>query len=322
MPHDIEGDWLIFSTCNYRCDYCFLSDEALGAKVQVHATPAEWRAAFERTGKTWLLHITGGEPTHYPDFVELCAALSERHSLSLNSNLTGPSILEFAERIDPARVSFINAGLHPAERARRNGLALFLRHGEALQRRGFPLMVTVVATPEVLHRFDEAVAQLAPIGVVPFPKLMQGWQGGRLYPDAYTAEERALFRRHSLAAERASPRFGGWGERPSIDPTLGRDHLDRTPDYRGRLCSAGQEFVMIRPDGDVMRCGAGVPMGNLLAGTVTFARKAKACDRRHCFYFCEKFTARAEAQWARKHPVAAITRRVKRAFAGDAHAAQ
>jgi MoaA/NifB/PqqE/SkfB family radical SAM enzyme len=316
MSHDIEGDWFLFSTCNYRCDYCFLSDSALGAKVEVRATPAEWGAAFDRTGKTWLVHITGGEPTHYPDFVDLCAALTWRHTISLNSNLTGPAILEFADRIDPAKVSFINAGMHPAERARRKGLDVFLRHGETLKRRGFPLMVTVVATPDVLHRFDEVVAQLAPIGVVPFPKMMQGRQDGRLYPDAYTEEERALFRRHSLAAERASPHlFGAWRERPSIDPPLGRKYLDKSPDYRGRLCSAGKEFVLIRPDGEVHRCGRGTPMGNLLQGDVRFKNKAKPCDRGHCFYFCEKFTARAEAQWARKHPFAAMAKRIKGALA-------
>ena len=83
---------MIFSTCNYRCDYCFLSEERLGEKVKIVASPAEWRAAFDRTEQTWLLHITGGEPTHYPDFVELAELLTERHYLSLNSNLTGPSI--------------------------------------------------------------------------------------------------------------------------------------------------------------------------------------------------------------------------------------
>jgi MoaA/NifB/PqqE/SkfB family radical SAM enzyme len=321
MEHDIEGDWLLFTTCNYRCDYCFLSERALGRKVVVQATPAEWRAAFERTGKTWLLHMTGGEPTHYPDLVELCAALTQRHTISLNSNLTGPAILDFAARIDPQRVSFINAGLHPAERARRNGLDLFLRHGEALLKRGFPLMATVVATPEVLRRFDEVVASLSPIGLVPFPKMMQGKQEAGLYPDSYTEEERALFVRHSLAAERANPLlFGGGRERPSIDPTLGRRYLARSPDYRGRLCSAGKEFVMIRPDGEVHRCGRGTPMGNLLQGDVRFKKKAKACDRGHCFYFCEKFTARAEAQWAQKHPIAAVAKRIKRSFPGEERA--
>jgi hypothetical protein len=169
------------------------------------------------------------------------------------------------------------------------------------------------------------VAQLSPIGVVPFPKLLMGKQERGRFPDSYTEEERALFRRHSLAAERANPDLFGaglprWGlpgrggrERPSIDPTVGRKYLDKAPNHRGRLCSAGQEFVRIGPTGNVDRCGGGKSLGNLLEGTVRLKAKPKPCDRRHCLYFCEKFTARAEAQWARKHPLAAMARRVKRA---------
>jgi MoaA/NifB/PqqE/SkfB family radical SAM enzyme len=315
MHHDIEADWMLFSTCNYRCDYCFLTERALGRKVAVKASPAQWAEAFDRTGLTWLVHITGGEPSHYPDFVELCEALTQRHTISLNSNLTGPAFLDFAARIDPARVSFINAGLHWAERERRHGLDVFLRHGAALKQRGFALMVTVVATPEVLHRFDEIAAQLSPLGLLPLPKMMQGVQDGRLYPDSYTEAERALFRKHSLAAEQASPHlFGVERERPSIDPPLGRKYLDKTPDYRGRLCGAGMEFVAIRADGEVHRCARGKPLGNLLDGTLRLKTKAKPCDRSHCFYFCEKFVGRAEAQWARKHPLAAAAKRVKRAL--------
>lgn len=318
MEYDVEGDWPLFSTCNYRCDYCFLPERALGAKVRVEATPAEWRAAFDRTGRTWLLHMTGGEPSRYPDFVELCETLTRRHFMSLNSNLTGPAMLGFAARIDPRRVSFINAGLHPAERERRNGLGVFLRHAEALLARGFPVMATAVATPEVLRRFDEIVEQLRPIGLVPFPKMLQGRHQGGRYPESYSAEERALFRRHSLAAELANPLlFDGRRERPSIDPTMGRAHLEKNPDYRGRMCSAGKEFVMIRANGDVVRCGGGKLMGNLLQGTLRLKTRARPCDRGHCFYFCEKFTARA-AEWDRAHPIAAMATRIKRSFAGAA----
>lgn len=318
MRHDIEGDWLLFRTCNYRCDYCFLPASVLGEKVQIHATPAEWRAAFDRTGKTWLLHMTGGEPSHYPDFIELAATLTERHFMSLNSNLTGPAIERFAERIDPARVSFVNAGLHPAERERRKGLGVFLRHAEKLRARGFPIMVTVVATPAVLRNFEAIIDALRPIGLRPIPKMLQGKHGNGRYPESYTEEERDLFRRYSEAAEGSYPHlFGGGRERPSIDPTLGRGHLAKTPDYLGRMCSAGQEFVMIGPRGNVFRCGGGATMGNLLAGSVRFESKAAPCDRAHCFYFCEKFTSRAAAREAeRPTPFAAIAARIKRSLTG------
>lgn len=291
MQYDVEGAWQLLRTCNYRCDYCFLTDAALGEKVRVHATPAQWRSAFDDTGKIWLVHLTGGEPTHYPGFADLCALLAERHYLSLNSNLTGPSIAGFAERVDPSRVSFINAGLHPAERARKQGHAIFLRHVELLAKRGFPVMVTVVATPEVLADFEQIVESLRPTGLVPFPKLLQIKRGPRRYPRDYTARERHLFRHYSRLAERTHPAlFDDAAARPSIDPTIGRDFLRSTPDYRGRLCSAGLEYVKIEPDGRVERCGNGTPLGNLLDRTLQLASGPAPCDRSHCFYVCEKYT--------------------------------
>ena len=56
-------------------------------------------------------------------------------------------------------------------------------------------------------------------------------------------------------------------------------------------------------------------MGNVLKRTLRLKTKAKPCDRSYCFYFCEKYTARGHAQWARRHPFAAMAKRVKRAFA-------
>ena len=314
MKYDVEADWMLFLTCNYRCDYCFFSAAELGQKVHIHASPEEWGAAFDRSGKTWLVHMTGGEPSHYPGFADLAAAVTRRHFISVNSNLTGPAMRGFSERVDPARVSFINAGLHPAERERRNGHDVFLRHAELLLKRGFPLMVTVVATPDALHDFEAIAESLRPVGIVPFPKLLLGKKLGAPYPSSYTAEERALFRRYSHEAQEANPLlFDGRRERPSIDPTRGRGHLHRSPGYRGRMCTAGQDFVRIDPNGEARRCGNGASMGNLLTGRVQFADEATPCDRGYCFYFCEKFTRRAARQeWEQAHPVAAFAKRVKR----------
>ncbi|HWA48005.1 MAG TPA: radical SAM protein [Dongiaceae bacterium] len=296
MRYDIEGAWALLRTCNYRCDYCFLNERLLGEKIQTHATPAEWRAAFDATGKTWMVHLTGGEPTLYPDFAEIGALLAERHYLSLNSNLTGPSIVDFATRVDPARVSFINAGLHPMERARKQGHDAFLRHAHLLLECGFPIMVSVVATPAVLRDFEAIAASLRPIGLMPIPKLMQGKVGGRRYPDSYTAKERALFRRYSRRAEATYPELFKAAERPTIDPPIGRDFLDGLPDRRGQLCAAGMKYVRIEADGRVERCGDGPPLGNLLHGDVRFATEAAPCDRRHCFYVCERYSAPAQRQ--------------------------
>src|SRR5258708_25727948 len=171
MKYDIEADWILLQTCNYRCSYCFAPPEVLGEKLRSFATPQQWRAAFDATDRTWLLHITGGEPSIYAGFAELSEILAERHYLSLNSNLTHASLQAFARRVDRSRVSFINAGFHREERDRKSGHAAFLRHGEALRARGFPLLISLVATPAALARFDEAAAIVRPLGLVPIPKL-------------------------------------------------------------------------------------------------------------------------------------------------------
>lgn len=295
MLYDIEADLVLLRTCNYRCDYCFVPEAELGEKLVVHATSQAWQAAFDRTEKTWMIHITGGEPTLYPGFAELAELLSRRHYLSLNSNLTGRAVAGFAGRVDPARVALINAGFHPAERHVRNGEELFLRNVTMLRTRGFPIMISVVATPEILADYDAVIATLAPTGLTPMPKVLHGVHRGERYPEAYSPEDRQEFRRRSLVAEQSYPNlFGPDGLHPSIDLTLDRNHLDRRTKYIGQLCTAGRDMVRIDPDGTVYRCAVkGPSMGNLLQGTWVGAPASAPCDRNYCVYFCDKYTARA-----------------------------
>jgi hypothetical protein len=63
MNYNIEADWHLLDTCNYRCDYCFFGPETLGSKLRTFASPEGWKSAFDATGDVWLLHMTGGEPS-------------------------------------------------------------------------------------------------------------------------------------------------------------------------------------------------------------------------------------------------------------------
>jgi len=147
FDYEMECDWHLVWTCNYRCPYCFISPEKLGSKLNSFATAEEWGAAFDATGKRWLIHMTGGEPTIYPHFAELCQTLTKRHLVSLNSNLSRKAVRDLSGRVDPRRVSFINAGLHPGERLRRKGFREFAANARFLQHAGFRVFVTAVATP-------------------------------------------------------------------------------------------------------------------------------------------------------------------------------
>jgi MoaA/NifB/PqqE/SkfB family radical SAM enzyme len=294
VRYDIEADWQLLNTCNYRCRYCFFGPDRLGEKLQVHAGVEAWAAAFERTGLTWLLNITGGEPTVYPEFAALCAALAERHYLAFNTNLSRPSVLEFADRVDPRRVSLINVGLHPRERIERTGWAAFDTHLRALLAGGFPVLVSVVATPEVLANADMLMRLLDPVGLSPAPKLLRGRWGTRLYPQAYTAEERAAFRAMlALARTRYAGLLRGRDEWPTINPFFDDEYLEGTPRFLGRSCGAGATFVALDPDGSVFRCSRSETLGNLLRGDLRLRGGPAPCDTSYCYYFCRKHTERA-----------------------------
>ena len=293
MRYDIEADWILLNTCNFRCEYCFIPQEMLGEKIRVYGTPDEWGAAFDATGRTWLLHLTGGEPSVYPDFLRLCERLTRRHFISLNSNLSQASFLPFAGLIDPSRVSFINAGFHMEERDRRSGPAAFLRNADLLMTRGFPLMISLVATPRALERFEDAVEALSPLGLVPIPKLFRGVIDGKRYPDSYSATDRLLFMRHARrAAKWYQTMLTKMAERPTLDIFRDEEFLDFEPTFGGQSCDAGSRFVRIEPSGDVMRCGP-PHLGNLLDGSFRPMGGAASCDTSFCYYFCEKYTVSA-----------------------------
>ena len=120
MTFDIEADWTLNLLCNYDCDYCF-SRASTEHPLVGRMSPEQYLDFFNSTRKTWLLHLTGGEPFFHPDFVRLCRTLTSRHYISVNSNLSSPRVHGFAADIDPSRVQYVHCGVHVEERDRRKG---------------------------------------------------------------------------------------------------------------------------------------------------------------------------------------------------------
>lgn len=294
---DLECDWHLLDGCNYRCEYCYFTEEFLSRKIKTYATLQEWRSAFDGTGLIWLLHITGGEPTLYPEFVELCVSLSEKHYISLNTNLTNKSILEFSQRVNSARVLQINASLHYDERVRKQGLKQFTHHVIALRERGHRVVVSFVATPQNLERFEVIIDSIKDTGLFPVPKILYGSYGGGIYPGAYTLREKKLF---LIASEMAKIAYGVdvmRDDNPSVDLFSDGKIISSTTDHRGELCEAGRLFVRLDKDGSVHRCSSKSYLGNLLNGTLKLFLESRACDTSYCEYFCRRYTALAKEKF-------------------------
>jgi MoaA/NifB/PqqE/SkfB family radical SAM enzyme len=291
LKYEVEADWTLLTTCNFRCGYCFFPPTALGAKLTTYGTPAQWAEGFDATGKAWLLHITGGEPSIYPGFVGLCEQLARRHYLSINSNLSHPCIDAFAERIDPDRVHYINAAVHYDERHKKS-LDVFIERVQRLQMHRFNVLVSIVMTAAMIDIFPQLSEYFETHGLFLVPKVMRGEYQGNRYPDAYSADQKSRILGHlAEAREKYGSVIARMGEPATIDMFSDGRFLSSTGDYRGKLCGSGYNFVRIEPDGTILRCESGKRLGNILLKKVSFLSAPKICDTSYCPYFCEKYTS-------------------------------
>ncbi|MGD0577315.1 MAG: radical SAM protein [Bryobacteraceae bacterium] len=292
MTFDIEADWVLNQLCNYDCEYCAdhsFTEHRLVGRI----SPQQYLDFFDSTGKTWLLHITGGEPFLYPDFVRLCQTLTSRHYISLNSNLSSPRVRDFAAQVDPSRVQFVHCAVHVEQRDRRKGWNSLQANLTALLERGFPLFASLVMTPAAFAGFPRVAESFTPLGVPLIPKSIRGAYEGRWYPQAYTETERAQFRRFSQQAERiaiTSP-AQPFRHHPTVNPLIDRDYLDGFPDFTGIPCSAGRTTLAIGYDGNIFRCGPKTLLGNIFERRLDLMAADRPCDDAFCgAYYCLRYS--------------------------------
>jgi MoaA/NifB/PqqE/SkfB family radical SAM enzyme len=295
MEYDIEANWELLSTCNFRCDYCFLSDKALGKKIDIKTSPNQWAKSFEDTGKTWLLNMLGGELLIYPNFVDLCELLTKRHYLTIGTNLSRQNVvMDFAARINPERVYYIYASLHWTERQRKNGLQAFIAGVKALKNFGFTVVIAQVMTHEAIAAFKDIQAAFEPHGLTVFPKPARSKaRNGDKYPASYSAEEIAAIGEYDSQARIRYAAEVKSAEAPTPSTIFDKDGkfiVSNFPWYLGKLCAAGFKFVRILPNGDVIRCASWQKLGNMLDGTFQANNGPRICYTRYCAFFCEKYT--------------------------------
>ena len=311
MTFDIEADWTLNLLCNFNCSYCF-SRASREHHLVGRLTPEQYLEFFDSTRKIWLLHLTGGEPFLHPDFVNLCQALTSRHYISLNSNLSSSGRVQaFAKSVDPSRVPYVHCGVHVAERDRRKGWRPLLANVTLLLERGFSLFASLVMIPPAFVEYPRVADLFSNLGVPLIPKAVRGGYEGLWYPQAYTEAQRAQFRGFSEQAEevvRTSKR-PAWSHGPTVNPFLDRDFLDGFPDFSGLQCSAGRLSVSIGYDGRIFRCGQKTVLGNIFERRLDLLSADRSCDDEYCPYWClqhSRFNAETGTSFLRREAPSAF----------------
>jgi MoaA/NifB/PqqE/SkfB family radical SAM enzyme len=267
-------DWEINLGCNLKCDYCYLLHK-LNAEPLQRIDSKKVLANLDKTGKSWLLHMSGGEPFLTPGFAVLCKALAEKHRLSINTNLS-LSVAEFAAKVNPNRVEFVHCSLHYGFRADVEG---FISRVKQLKNAGFRVVCSQVMHPAVIDNYPKLVERFAQAKLSLLPKLFQGEHKGRVYPAAYSDADRKLI------AEHAESTVG------HINIALDLVLFEGMLSFKGRMCAAGSDFVFVNSKGFAFRCNTiKEPLGNLYnEGLLLSQPKPCPAEVCYCHYYGLRF---------------------------------
>lgn len=235
--------------------------------------------SLESTGKTFRIGFTGGEPFLIPNLVEACEAITRRHYVSFNTNLTSPRVPEFAHRIDPGMVVLLHASLHIKELERTGLTDRYLRNYRLCREKGFKLMAVQVGYPPLLGEIGKYRTFFEKRGIPIRFYTFEGEYGGKSYPDAYTAEEAAAF-----GFER--------------DAVIGTFH------HQGLRCNAGYNVGIVSVDGKVHPCFRlqGEDLGHIYDG-FSFRDRMTACPFDFCGCPMYEYDTSLYRQACREHDV-------------------
>lgn len=251
---ELEFDWHLTNRCNFDCTYCHPQIKRVLNRQHLDEPHYSLVAKrFNDTGKICGIHMSGGEPFMFPDFLALCRELTKKHYISINTNLSHHALVKsFSEEINPNRVILIAAALHITEREKHeSGMDKFIDFFLLLQEKGFPATVYYVLYPPLLQRFVADLLRMEKAGIHSIsPKTFKGVYKRKRYPEGYSAKEKELIRQYRR------------------DYTFMENYLEGQMCFRGQLCNAGYSFFKVNVTGRVQRCATVKGnCGNLYTGT-------------------------------------------------------
>jgi MoaA/NifB/PqqE/SkfB family radical SAM enzyme len=256
--------WKISKVCNFDCAYCFNQKPDLqNLKPVSIETLSE---GLDRLKNDWLIHISGGEPFLEKNFIDICRTITNKHYLSLNSNLSTRNVYDFAENISPDRTLFISASVHITVREKRDlKLKAYIKKLLTLQTKGFNVIASYVAHPLQFNRIKSDIEYLRASGIQKVKiKIFRGVYNEKYYPKAFVQDDKKFL--ETLEAD--YPEY---------------EILTKSFGYYGQLCRAGQSFFVMDRSGNLTRCSSlHRKYGNLFQKTFKWDDEARPCTANKC----------------------------------------
>jgi MoaA/NifB/PqqE/SkfB family radical SAM enzyme len=272
--------WNLNKFCNFNCDYCFSPKEfreniIYNGKEDKLDTIVEF---FDKTGFTWLINMSGGEPFLYPNFIDLCKKLTNKHYISINTNLSNNQINHFCKKINPEKVEFINCSFHYLERKKRGLIKEFIDRVNLLKRNDFNIYVTQVMWPPIIDQFDEIIELFKKENINVLPEFFRGNYNKKVYPNSYVKSEKEeiLDYLHRIDFKNVLRNHGKYAERWAKT-------IAGLPTFKGLDCGAGFDSIYIEFDGTIKRCSSeNTKLGNLFSQKCQLLNRPSKCNSKFC----------------------------------------
>jgi len=215
--------WVERTNCNNKCPYCIVYHKDI---PQAPVTWQDWVAKINFLNPA-VLDITGGEPFLNPNMVDIIKTLNPGINLGITTNCT-QDLTRFINEIPSRRILSMTLSYHPSQIFSKEA---FLGKALMLKNRGYPINVNFVAYPEQLWLIPE------------LKNYFEVLHGVRFHVDPYSIN-------------------------PLFPYTLNQSEIDFLKQYAGKdreyrfkeagsnkvKCSAGHDYLLLQPNGDVFRC--------------------------------------------------------------------
>ncbi|MCM2266901.1 MAG: radical SAM protein [Elusimicrobiales bacterium] len=249
--------WDLCHTCNYRCAYCRGWERQSAGDVTL--PPERWLEIWGRIRELYgecHIFVSGGEPSTYPGFGGLMLGLAKLHEVDICTNFSwDPAPL--AAALPPGRLT-ISPTFHADFAEFEDFFAKAVKYKDYLPSRQVYTVAqktSVPLLPEWSRRFAEHGVKLVPIPL----------RGG---------EEMLNDKKEEKTIDEVSPYSG--------EKKLGYQLKRLSP--KGKLCSAGQRYAVIRSDCRVDRCSQTCDgeVGSILEPDFRLFDAPRPCRKDYC----------------------------------------
>lgn len=272
-------DWVLNDNCNYRCSYCFISNEVKSKGVYSQDIEKYLEKIKKTIPRGWSFYLLGGEPFLHPDFFLIVKKLVEAgYFVSVNTNFSSKlkDIYKFFD-IAGNKLKYLVLSLHleytEADVFLKKILEIKKKYSQFKN-----IIVLAVALPEKLNMLKK-IAEIYKKHGVDFGLIV--YRDKNNNPPIYTKKQGLIIKDINFGL-----RQDGF--------MAAREKIFKVKD---KLCSAGYNSLVIYPNGSAYRCfpersnNCG-GMGNVLDDTLTLYKKPVKCHQKWCYCnenFKEKF---------------------------------